>query len=53
MHPKFGCKLKPSEAKSHLEEQSFMEEGSPRFNTSPEEMQQLEKGASGSITEQG
>ncbi|KAG1854129.1 hypothetical protein C8R48DRAFT_776920 [Suillus tomentosus] len=53
MHPKFGRKLKPLEAKSRLEEQSFVEEGSPWFNASPEEMQQLEKGASGSITEQG
>ncbi|KAG1760873.1 hypothetical protein EDD22DRAFT_988086 [Suillus occidentalis] len=55
MHPKFGRSQKPLEAKSRLEEQSFVEEGSPWFSTgSPEEMQELvDKAASGSTTGQG
>jgi hypothetical protein len=34
MHLKFGRKLKPLEAKSRLEEQSFVDEESPWFNAS-------------------
>jgi hypothetical protein len=34
MHPKFGRSQKPLEVKSRLEEQSFVEEGSPWFSAS-------------------
>ncbi|KAG1883524.1 uncharacterized protein F5891DRAFT_1203421 [Suillus fuscotomentosus] len=51
MHPKFGRNVKPLEAKSRLEEQSFVEEGSPWFDaSSPEEIQQLDNNAASGLT---
>ncbi|KAG2059950.1 hypothetical protein BDR06DRAFT_1062800 [Suillus hirtellus] len=49
--PKVWTQFKSLEAKSHLEEQSFVEKGSPWFDaSSPEEIQQLDNNAASSLT---